>query len=369
MEFQLDLIDLLFLFSAGLGLFTTVALIFQKSGEIKSKFVLSGLLILLTFILGSYLLEKTGLLDFNFITFLSLQAFFLSLGPLLYFYICQRLGKDFSSSPFLKHLIFPISFFTTVLFMGIFGAEEAALAWLKSVNVNFVFLFFSFTFFHLALYCFWSDQAIKKEMQKPYRKKDDFFLTKIKWLKRLNLIFLILCIVIGSYYLALMSGIYYSYSKGVEWLILISTAICIQTIALHAIWYPQALTGFRKNQKGVNNTKSGLDKIRVQQYMNEQQPYKTNGLKLSDLAGLLNTNSHELSYFLNEEVGMSFFDFINSYRIKEAKEQLVQYPDKTILMTAYDVGFNSKTTFNRAFKKHVHMTPKEFRLKNSGSTL
>ena len=181
--------------------------------------------------------------------------------------------------------------------------------------------------------------------------------------------FLILSIVIGLYYIALLSGIYYSYSKGIEWFILLSTAFCIQFIGLHAIWYPKALVGQKLDHRAVANRDFRLNRQQVEQFMNEKQPYKVSGLKLSALADQLHTTPHELSHFLNEEIGMSFFEFINSYRINEAREKLLEFPDQTILMTAYEVGFNSKTTFNRAFKKQTQMTPREYRLKKNGSTL
>ena len=62
-------------------------------------------------------------------------------------------------------------------------------------------------------------------------------------------------------------------------------------------------------------------------------------------------------------MGKSFPDFINQYRIEEAKKRLLDPAKKhyTVLAIAEEVGFNSKSSFNNVFKKHVKMTPSEFR--------
>jgi AraC-like DNA-binding protein len=70
---------------------------------------------------------------------------------------------------------------------------------------------------------------------------------------------------------------------------------------------------------------------------------------------------------INERLEMNYSNFINSYRIQEAKILLFapEKIDDSILDIAYEVGFNSKAVFNRAFKKFTGMTPSEFR-KNNG---
>ena len=69
---------------------------------------------------------------------------------------------------------------------------------------------------------------------------------------------------------------------------------------------------------------------------------------------------------INETVGQNFFDFVNRYRIEEAKKLLANPADKkiTVLEVLYEVGFNSKSSFNTLFKKHTGLTPSEFKKKN-----
>lgn len=96
----------------------------------------------------------------------------------------------------------------------------------------------------------------------------------------------------------------------------------------------------------------------------KQKPYLQHDLSLPDLARMLGTNDHYLSQSINRHTGMNFFDLINSYRVNEFKS-LLRKPEsncKRILDLAYDSGFNSKTSFNRSFKKLTGMTPSEYRL-------
>lgn len=64
---------------------------------------------------------------------------------------------------------------------------------------------------------------------------------------------------------------------------------------------------------------------------------------------------------MNERLNTNFRNYINSYRIEEAKKILINESDKNILTICYDVGFNSKSTFNTCFKKYTGKTPSEFR--------
>ncbi|KAB2844021.1 MAG: AraC family transcriptional regulator, partial [Melioribacteraceae bacterium] len=82
---------------------------------------------------------------------------------------------------------------------------------------------------------------------------------------------------------------------------------------------------------------------------------------IRELAENLNIHPNHLSQIINEKLGQNFFDFINSYRIKEAEKLLLKNGKKTILEIAFEVGFNSKSTFNAAFKKHTGVTPTAYK--------
>ncbi len=90
-------------------------------------------------------------------------------------------------------------------------------------------------------------------------------------------------------------------------------------------------------------------------------------VSLNSLAEQLGIPSRQLSQLINEKLDKSFYDLINFYRIEEAKRQLSdESGDKSILEIIYDIGFNTKSSFNRAFKKETGMTPSEFKQGKKG---
>ena len=97
--------------------------------------------------------------------------------------------------------------------------------------------------------------------------------------------------------------------------------------------------------------------------MRTEKPYLDGDITLQKLAKALGISPHHLSQTINEHLKQNFFDFINTYRIEEAKRMLLDPAKKhySILAVSEEVGFNSKSAFNTAFKKQVKMTPSEFR--------
>lgn len=103
----------------------------------------------------------------------------------------------------------------------------------------------------------------------------------------------------------------------------------------------------------------------LKNYMIEQEPYLNPDLTLQELSSQLNISSRELSVLINKHIGLHFFDFVNEYRIGKAMEILKDFSNNkfTIQQVLYDVGFNSKSSFNTAFKKHTKLTPTEYKKK------
>ena len=97
--------------------------------------------------------------------------------------------------------------------------------------------------------------------------------------------------------------------------------------------------------------------------MDKQRPWKDSELTLADLASLLNTTPHKLSEVLNSQIGETFYDFVNGYRVREVQRRLAAGEGRALKMLslALDAGFASKSTFNQVFKKHTSQTPSDFR--------
>lgn len=117
--------------------------------------------------------------------------------------------------------------------------------------------------------------------------------------------------------------------------------------------------------------KSGLDaaglhavKMRLGDAMDNEQLYLDSHLSLPQLADRLGCSVNHLSQAINEGYGVSFFDFVNGYRVREATRLLSTASDDaaSILDVALAVGFNSTSTFYAAFKKLTGQTPARYRL-------
>ncbi|MBO0934124.1 helix-turn-helix domain-containing protein [Fibrella sp. HMF5036] len=103
-------------------------------------------------------------------------------------------------------------------------------------------------------------------------------------------------------------------------------------------------------------------KRQIDVYMLRHKPFTNPNLTLAELAAKLKMPPHALSKVLNEGYEKNFFDFINMHRIDELKMRLhnPQFRSYTLLSMALEVGFNSKTAFNRSFKKLTNQTPSEY---------
>jgi AraC-like DNA-binding protein len=117
-------------------------------------------------------------------------------------------------------------------------------------------------------------------------------------------------------------------------------------------------------------TAARLEQIEMlKKAMETEKPFLNPELTLQDLATLIHLPKHQLTFLFNNCMGINFFEFVNEYRIEEAKKRLLdpQYDNLTIIAIAYDCGFNSKSTFNTLFKEMTGHTPSQWRKENNNS--
>lgn len=95
--------------------------------------------------------------------------------------------------------------------------------------------------------------------------------------------------------------------------------------------------------------------------MEEERAYTDDQLTLRDLADELSITPHQLSQLLNDRLDTNFNNYVNQFRIRDAKEMLIQQPEKTVLTISLEVGFNSKSAFYEAFSRFTGMSPQNFR--------
>ncbi|MBU2510842.1 helix-turn-helix domain-containing protein [bacterium] len=132
--------------------------------------------------------------------------------------------------------------------------------------------------------------------------------------------------------------------------------------------YPQFLLILKLEAENARYSKSQIEKLnaesvidRIKQAMIDNKAFRNETINLKDFAAQLAITPHQLSEILNKKLDRSFNALINEYRINEAREILLQNPDRKILAIAYDVGFNSPSAFYNAFQKFVGKTPSRFR--------
>lgn len=124
---------------------------------------------------------------------------------------------------------------------------------------------------------------------------------------------------------------------------------------------PPEETPARKYEKSaLDDERAARIARKIESAMEKDMLYRDPNLSLWDLAKHISVTSHYVSQTLNTHLKNSFFDLVNGWRIKDAIEQLTT-TDETILVIAYDVGFNSRSAFYKAFKRQTGKTPSDLR--------
>ena len=119
----------------------------------------------------------------------------------------------------------------------------------------------------------------------------------------------------------------------------------------------------RYERSGLSDREAERLKEMLTVLMESRKPWQDSELTLADLAEQLATTPHKLSEVINSRLGLTFFDFVNGYRVREVQRRIAAGEAKrvTMLSLALDAGFASKSTFNVVFKKHTSQTPSDFR--------
>ena len=124
----------------------------------------------------------------------------------------------------------------------------------------------------------------------------------------------------------------------------------------------------KENESAVETKEFQNDLITTQisalkKYMAEKEPFLDPSLTIQELSNQIDIPVRDLSILINHHIDQHFFDFVNEYRIQKAMG-ILKNPlkkDLTVLEILYEVGFNSKSSFNTSFKKHTNLTPTAYR--------
>ncbi len=164
-----------------------------------------------------------------------------------------------------------------------------------------------------------------------------------------------------------------AYFQGVEEKLLVDWLdhliwIGVGVVVFYYEWFflSGILTKSVNNDDNLKKELVGYDKwkglkIKLTELMVEKNIYANPDLTLSDVAVHLGTNTHYVSKLINEGFNKSYNDYINAYRVNAFIEAIkADTEDNTFLYYAFKVGFNSKSAFNRAFKKVTNTTPSDY---------
>jgi AraC-like DNA-binding protein len=105
---------------------------------------------------------------------------------------------------------------------------------------------------------------------------------------------------------------------------------------------------------------------RLYELMEDEKAYTDEDLTLAELARELGISPHQLSQILNERINKNFNTFVNDYRVAEARQLLIEEPERSILSIGVASGFNSVTTFNTVFSKCTGASPSQYRKTRTG---
>lgn len=365
----------IFLFAAIQGIFVSVVFFFVKKENRTANLLLALLVFLFSLTLIEYVLYWTKYL-YQLPHFMQLSDGFPFLFGVILFLYFQKvfLQYRFSKKDFWHFL--PFALLIIYMLPVYLSTTEVKQAWMMGERV-YPSLFHWPKFMrniplnwlkiaHMCLYAF----LIFKTFN-GLSKTNNEVRTWFNWLSGLFIGF------IASYtsYFILVNFAFFNSEW--DYMISFSMMFTIYFIAWFGYLQPKIFSGFTLKEAVAEPQRyknSALDMEvsneileLLDEVMISKKLYRNSELRLDFLADEVGTSKHYLSQVINEQKGMSFFEYINSLRIAEAKVLLAEKSKKelNIIDIAYIVGFNNKVSFNNTFKKTTGKTPTEFRNANS----
>ena len=188
---------------------------------------------------------------------------------------------------------------------------------------------------------------------------------KVQWQLYLLVIFFIIVCAEALLIAIKVYGLIYSIDLDFLQLIGLSSYY-LQFALINYVIYIMAVNAI--NAGGIKKTKKAeavdMDVVALlEDSMQNKKLYLNPNLSTERLAEQLNIPNKELSNVINRHFNVNFYEYINSFRIEEARQQLEQADNqsKNITDIFYQAGFNSKSVYNTLFKKKYQMTPSQYR--------
>lgn len=343
MEPSFDSWTIIFLIAACQGIFLAV-LIFLKRSLANSY--LSLLILGFSLCLIYYVLFWTHYAQTLSPYLGILQGLTYTFGPLAFGYIrASKYRKSLGLVHFIPFVLYVIYFLSWNLYPE---SLRTTIATLQSVLQN----------IHLVIYALFIFNALGTNHN--YSNGE---LKRFRWQKSIGFAFLGYTISFVSYFILVWSNmIEIIYDYGIS----VMSTVFIYYIGYKGFHQPELLTNRKKYQKSALTTSVASSIAnQTRELMVEEKLYLDSNLNLQAIASKLGYPAHYVSQALNDIEKKNLSDFINEYRISDAKELIREQTDLKIIEIAYRTGFNNKASFNNAFKRFEGIPPSKFREKES----
>jgi AraC-like DNA-binding protein len=305
-------------------------------------------------------------------------------GPMLFYYTQSVVYKSFSIT--LKnvwHLFAFVVLFCVTEAYYLFQPVDVKVHVLKSIlehHFPFAISIVSvLVFIQFLLYATYSLRLVSSYKNATNQLFSNARQTNVSWLYSTIIFFIVIMFItaLNSLLTQTSFSTYYLFAFNV---IILAVFIFVLQVLMKALRRPDFFSFDKRNGppdfflSTAKTTSPGNEKTEkerivqiVSQYMQSNKPYLEPELTLNQLASRVSLKPRALSQAINEILQQNFFDFINRYRVEEAVRLLTNPVDKkiTVLEVLYEVGFNSKSSFNTLFKKYTGLTPTEFRKKQA----
>lgn len=350
-----------------IAIFLSLLLIIKRKS--KADYVLMCWLITLALHIGLYYIDQSGSIEqYSFLTGFSIP-FPLLHGPFLFTYTSLLLRPDRKVASYWLHFLpFVLVNVALIQFYSLPASEKLyifandGVGYESLVMVNAILILLSGIIYFTISYLLINKhkKSIKDNLSRIEGKTLD-------WLRFLTigLGVIWLCVLIGNNDL-IFSGV-----------VVFVTLIGIFGVKQNNIFSQGQLVmddtqakakvaKYEKSGLGVEHKVTLIESL--DQLIKNEKPFLNPELSLNDLAQKIDTQQNYLSQVLNEHFEMTFYDFINLKRVDEfcAKVNNNELKNYKLVEIAYECGFNSKSAFNRNFKRFIGKTPSEY-IKNVSS--
>jgi AraC-like DNA-binding protein len=360
----------MFVYFCGLmGIVISIVSLFASKNRKNIRYSLSILLIVVSLMITLGTLHSSGRTIHLIHLFRLDSPLHFLLGPVIYFYTLSIIYPDFKyRQHHLLHLLPCIANFVYFVPFYLSSPENKMETYLTFLNRGSVVMPFQYLlkFISFTLYFVAQLYLIKK-----FRLIDLIKIQANKYLYYWFIIYLgtqLILIVEGAR--EHLSGLHLSIDP--YQFVMYMVAFFQYAVIVGLLFLPELLygTGTKIALEKTKYTFSKLSETEKNSILNKlysyieksDKPYLNEKISLIEVSKILDIGSQQLSQVINEKTKFNFNEFINSYRIEEAKRILTSpsYAKLTIEAIAQKAGFNSKSAFYTAFKKHTGLTPKEF---------